>query len=145
MVRLLYEHSVSYRGYLIIPFVGGSIAGEEIYSYTLLSESGHRGRFHKVGNPSGNFSNTLEGILKAAKEHLTQHSEIDSETDYFKHRYTYRNNLIIVLRQARKVFYDHYPPGELTNIAAPKIFESESDCLTWIQQGLNSRQEPSGL
>lgn len=145
MVRLLYEYSATYRGYLIIPFVGGSIAGEEIYSYTLLSELGHRGEFHKAKNPSENFSNTIEGILKVAREHLTQYTTIDRETDYFKHRYTYRNNLIIVLRQAGKVFYDHYSPSELTNIAAPKIFKSESDCLTWIQQGLSSRQESSGL
>lgn len=145
MVRLLYEQSVIGQGYLIIPFLRGSIAGEEIYSYTLLSELGHRGRFHKAENPSEIFSNTIEGILKVAREYLTQHSEIDRDTDYFKHRYTYRNNLIIVLHQAEKVFYDHYPPHELTNIAAPKLFKSESDCLTWIQQGLNSRQEPSGL
>ncbi len=121
------------------------MAGEEIYSYTLLSELGHRGKFHKAKNPSENFSSTIEGILKIAREHLTQHTEIDRETDYFKHRYTYRNNLIVVLRQAGKVFYDHYSPSELKNIAAPKIFESESDCLTWIQQGLSSDQEPSGL
>ncbi len=114
-------------------------------SYTLLSDLGHRGRFHKADNPSETFSNTIEGILKIAREHLTQHSEINSETDYFKHRYTYRNNLIIVLHQAGKVFYDHYPPDELTNIAAPKLFKNESDCLMWIQQGFNSRQEPSGL
>ncbi len=145
MVRLLYERSVTYQGYLIIPFVGSLIAGEEIYSYTLLSELGHRGRFHNVKNPSQNFANTVEGILNIAREHLTQHLEVDSKTDYFKHRYTYRNNLIIVLHQAGKFFYDHYPPHELTNLAAPKIFESESACLIWIQQGLSSRQEPSGL
>ncbi len=145
MVRLLYEHSVTYRGYLIIPFVGGSIAGEEIYSYALLSELGHRGRFHKTANPSEEFSSRIEDMIKVAQTHLAQHSEIDDDTDYFKHRYTYRNNLIILLRQGRKVFYDHYPPSELTNIAAPKIFESESDCLTWIQQGLDLHHQPSGL
>ncbi len=145
MVRLLYENSVTHRGYLIIPFVGGSIAGEEIYSYALLSELGHRGRFHKTTNPSENFSGRIEEIIKIAQAHLVQHLEIENDTDYFNRRYTYRNNLIIVLRQGRKIFYDHYPPGDLTNIAAPKIFESESDCLTWIQQGLDLHHQPSGL
>ena len=143
MVRLLYELSVTYRGYLIIPFVGGSIAGEEIYSYALLSELGHRGQFHKATNPSEEFSGRVEDLLKIARVHIAQHSETDSDTDYFKHRYTYRNNLIIVLRQGKKVFYDHYPPSELTNIAAPKIFEGESECLTWIRQGIDFQHQPS--
>ena len=145
MARLLYENSVTYRGYLIIPFVSGSIAGEEIYSYRLLSESGHRGQFHKATNPSEEFSSRLENLIKIAQAHLAQHSDPETDTDYFQRRYTYRNNLIIVLRQGGKIFYDHYPPSELTNIAAPKIFESESACLTWIQQGLEPRHEPSGL
>ncbi len=143
MVRLLYELSITHRGYLIIPFVSGSIAGEEIYSYALLSELGHRGQFHKAANPSEEFSGRVEDLLKIARVYLARHSELDGDTDYFKHRYTYRNNLIIVLRQGRKVFYDHYPPSELTNIAAPKIFESESECLAWIQQGIDFQHQPS--
>ncbi len=145
MARLLYENSVTYQGYLIIPFSVGSIAGEDIYSYTLLSESGHRGRFHKATNPPDEFSSQIENVIKIAQTHLTHHSEIENDTDYFRCRYTYRNNLIIVLRQGRKIFYDHYPPSELTNIAAPKIFKSESECLIWIQQGLDLNHQPSGL
>ena len=143
MVRLLYENSVTCRGYLIIPFVGGSIAGKEVYSYTLLSELGHRGQFHKAANPSGEFSVRIENLIKIAQAHLAQHSDLGDDTDYFEHRYTYQNNLIIVLGQGKKVFYDHYPPSELTNLAAPKIFESESECLTWVKQGLDF-QQPSG-
>ncbi|MCY7321656.1 MAG: hypothetical protein LH660_07605 [Phormidesmis sp. CAN_BIN36] len=85
--------------------VCGSIAGEEIYSYALLSELGHRGQFRKAANPSEELSGRIEDLLKIARVHLTQHLETDSDTDYFKHRYTYRNNLILVLRQGRKVFY----------------------------------------
>ena len=103
MVRLLYETSVTYRGYLIIPFVGGSIAGEEIYSYVLPSELGHGGQFHREANPSEEFSGRVEDLVKIAQAHLAQYLEID-DIDYFKHRYNYRNSLIIVLRKGRKVF-----------------------------------------
>ena len=47
--------------------------------------------------------------------------------------------------QQRQVFYDHYPLVELINIAAPKIFESESECLAWIHQGLDFQHQSSGL
>lgn len=40
MSRLLYEKSVSYKGYLIIPFVFGIANSQSIYSYKLLSELG---------------------------------------------------------------------------------------------------------
>jgi hypothetical protein len=47
--------------------------------------------------------------------------------------------LIIVFKEGGKYFYDHYPPELLNNIAAPKLFTSEYECLNWIQQGLDGR------
>ncbi|HCF29927.1 MAG TPA: hypothetical protein DEV81_22615, partial [Cyanobacteria bacterium UBA11049] len=69
-------------------------------------------------------------------------SDIISDRDSFKSRYTYRNNLIIILEISGKYFYDHYPPDNLNNIAAPRIFSSEAECINWIKQGLErSRQD----
>jgi hypothetical protein len=138
MNRLLYEHSTSYEGHLIIPFVFGAIDQQTIYSYKLLSELGHKGELHKLENPAGMYANSLSSIITIAKEHLDYHSDVDSKQDYFKNRYTYQNHLIIILRQGEKYFYDHYPPHELNNIAAPKIFASERECLKWIKQGLSA-------
>lgn len=45
MSRLLYESSVSYKGYLIIPFVFNQVDGNDIYSYKLLAEIGYRSRY----------------------------------------------------------------------------------------------------
>ena len=69
------------------------------------------------------------GIINIAKEHLSANPPDTESTrqygvDHFKHRYTYRHNLIIVAAAQGKVFYDHYPPFELCNIAAPRIFAS---------------------
>jgi hypothetical protein len=137
MSKLLYEKSVSYKGYLIIPFVFGMADGQSIYSYKLLSQLGHKGKFHKSENPVSLYSNTVEGIVAIAKEHLDENSPVVSPDDYFKHRYTYRNNLIIVYEVSGKYFYDHYNSDSLNNIAAPKIFKSEYDCICWIKQGLD--------
>lgn len=137
MSRLLYEKSVSYKGYLIIPFVFGIADGQSIYSYKLLSELGHKGKFHKSENPAGIYSSSLEESLAVAKEHLAQNSEVVSSDDYFKLRYTYRNNLIIVYETGGKYFYDHYKPDQLNNVAAPTIFKSEQECISWIKQGLD--------
>jgi hypothetical protein len=142
MSRLLYEHSVSHCGYLIIPYQHGAIDAQSIYSYKLLSEFGHKGRFHKADNPAGLYSSSIAGIMAIAQEHLSQQLNCNSQTDYFKRRYTYRNTLIIVFHQAGKYFYDHYPPEDLHNIAAPKIFATEADCLNWIKQGLD-RHHPN--
>ncbi len=142
MSRLLYEHSVSYEGHLIIPFVYGTIDSQTIYSYKLLSELGHNGELHKLENPAGMYANSLNGIIDIAEEHLEYHSDVDSKQDYFRNRYTYQNNLVIVLEQAGKFFYDHYPPNELNNIAAPKLFDTERKCLDWIKQGLD-RNSPN--
>lgn len=135
--RFLYEKSVSYNGHLIVPFILTIVESKNIYSYTLLSELGHKGKFHKLENPAGICANTVEGIIEVAKEHLDENSDIAAQDDYFKCRYTYRDNLIIVYQEAGKYFYDHYPPSKLNNIAAPKIFLSEGDCLNWIKQGLD--------
>jgi len=139
MRRLLYENSVSYKGHLIIPFVFG-MANGDIYSYTLLSELGHKGKFHKVENPAGIYSSRIAAIIDVAKEHLDEHSDIVSMGDYFKSRYVYRDNLIIVYQLSEKYFYDHYKPESLNNVAAPKIFTSDRECINWIKQGLDSSQ-----
>ena len=140
MSQLLYDKSVSYKGNLIIPFVFTRAEGQSIYSYKLLSELGHKGKFHKSENPVGRYSTTVEGIVAIAKEHLDKNSPAVSRDDYFKRRYTYRNNLIIVYELSGKYFYDHYKPDSLNNIAAPKIFKSESECICWIKQRLDGSQ-----
>ncbi len=137
MNRLLYEKSVSYKGYLIIPFVYEIADEQSVYSYKLLSELGRKGRFHTSDNPANLYSNSLERLIDVAKEHLAANAEAVSEVDYFKHRYTYRNNLIIVHEAAAKYFYDHYKPDDLNNIAAPKLFKSEYECISWIKRGLD--------
>lgn len=142
MSRLLYEYSIIHQGHLIIPFVYGLANQEEIYSYHLLSELGCRGNFHKVQNPAGFYASNVYRIIDIAKEHLDEYSDVVDSLDLFKIRYTYLQNLIIISQLAGKYFYDHYPPNELRNIAAPKIFPSEIDCINWVKQGLDrSRTE----
>ena len=143
MSRLFYEKSVSYKGHLIIPFVFGMADANLIYSYKLLSELGHKGKFHKIENPSGIYSSGIDSIIDIAKEYLEKNSDIITSVDYFKRRYTYRQNLIIIYERAGKYFYDHYKPEQLNNVAAPKIFKSEQDCISWIKQGLD-RSDISG-
>jgi hypothetical protein len=72
-----------------------------------------------------------------AREHLKENSDVISSLDYFKCRYTYKENLIIIYEELGKYFYDHYKPDNLNNLAAPKLFQSEQDCLSWIKQGLD--------
>ncbi|MBD2534292.1 hypothetical protein H6G97_34145 [Nostoc flagelliforme FACHB-838] len=139
MSRLIYESSVSYKGYLIIPFVFGKADGYEIYSYKLLSEIGHKSQFHKAENPAGIYGSCVSNIIDIAKEHITKNLEFVHRGDSFKSRYVYRNNLIIIFQEADKYFYDHYPPELLNNIAAPKLFKSEYECLSWIKQGFDGR------
>ncbi len=139
MSRLLYESSVSYKGYLIIPFVFGKLDNYEIYSYKLLSEIGNRSQFHKAENPAAIYGSSVSNIVDIAKEHIDQNLEFVSRGDSFKSRYIYRNNLIIISQEGDKSFYDHYPPELLNNIAAPKLFKSEYECLSWIKQGLNGQ------
>jgi hypothetical protein len=137
MSRLLYENSISYKGHLIIPFIFEIADRQVIYSYKLLSELGHRGKFHKSENPAGIYSNSIDNIIDVAREHLDKESDIVSNVEYFKRRYTYQNNLIIIYEGAGKYFYDHYKPEALNNVAAPKIFKSEQDCINWIKQGVD--------
>ncbi|MBW4563042.1 MAG: hypothetical protein KME32_18210 [Mojavia pulchra JT2-VF2] len=139
MSRLLYESSVSYKGYLIIPFVFGKADSYEIYSYKLLAEIGHKSQFHKAENPAGIYGSSIINIIDIAKEHIDQKSDFVSNGDSFKSRYIYRHNLIIVSHEEDKYFYDHYPPELLNNIAAPKLFKSEYECLNWIKQGIDGR------
>ncbi|MGF1937913.1 MAG: hypothetical protein RM347_026615 [Nostoc sp. ChiQUE02] len=139
MSRLLYERSVSYKGYLIIPFVFGKVDNYDIYSYRLLSEIGHRSQFHKAENPAGIYGSGVSNIVDIAKEHIDQNSEFVHRGDSFKSRYIYQNNLIIIFQEGDKYFYDHYPPELLNNIAAPKLFTSEYECLSWIKQGFDRR------
>ncbi|MEH2205628.1 MAG: hypothetical protein V7K53_16355 [Nostoc sp.] len=139
MSRLLYENSVSYKGYLIIPFVFGKADNYEIYSYKMLSEIGHKSKFHKAENPAEIYGSDVSNIIDIAKEHIDKNSEFVHRGDSFKSRYVYRNNLIIIFQEGDKYFYDHYPPELLNNIAAPKLFKSEYECLNWIKQGFDGR------
>ncbi|RCJ39353.1 hypothetical protein A6769_06170 [Nostoc punctiforme NIES-2108] len=139
MSRLLYEKSVSYQGYLIIPFIFGKADNYEIYSYKMLSEIGHTSKFHKAENPAEIYGSDANNIIDIAKEHIDQNFEFVHRGDSFKSRYVYRNNLIIIFQEGDKYFYDHYPPELLNNIAAPKLFKSEYECLNWIKQGFGGR------
>jgi hypothetical protein len=169
MSRLIYENSVSYRGYLVIPFacnkigdasIGNgshdtlkgirakcdtpkeSLRDRKIYSYKLIAENGSRNKLHKVENPTGFYGHSIESIIEIAKEYIDRYLidknlELVNMDDAFKNRYTYRNNLIIVSQEAGKYYYNQYPPESLNNIAAPKIFKSEFDCISWIKQGVD--------
>ncbi|MGB3208369.1 MAG: hypothetical protein WBB28_25570 [Crinalium sp.] len=144
MSLLLYEKSVSYREHLIIPFVYSLIQEQNIYSYKLLSARGYKDQFHKSENPAAIYSGSIEGIIEIAQEHLNQHSEVKEQVDSFKSRYTYQNNLVIIYECAGKYFYDHYKSEDLTNVAAPKIFLSEYECIRWVKEGLdNSKATPN--
>ena len=137
----IYEKSVSYLGYLIVPFVFSRVGGEFIYSYALLSDRGYQGKFHQGENPAKLYANSIEGIITISRQHLDIFVEKKPKTDYFCDRYTYLNNLIIIHCEGGKCFYDHYSPKELRNIAAPKLFLSVQDCIHWVKSGLDN---PSG-
>lgn len=137
MSRLLYEKSVSYKGHLIIPFVLAIANSQSIYSYKLLSELGHKGKFHKAENPPGLFADNVEKIIKIAKDYLNENYDVVSGGDYFQSRYTYRDDLIIIYHEGGKYFYDHYKPESLNNVAAPKLFASEYECINWVKSGLD--------
>ena len=148
--RLLYEKSVSFKGFLIIPLTHSRLNGETLYTYKLLADIGHKSSLHRADNPAGLCSRTIEGIIKIAKEHLNANPPGAEFTgrygvDHFRRRYTYRDNLIIVAEAQGKVFYDHYPPFELRNIAAPKIFTSQQNCIQWVKRGLDQNQPHSQI
>jgi hypothetical protein len=137
MSRFLYEKSVCYQGHLIVPFVFGMIANQPLYSYKLLSELGRKGKFHQAENPANIYSSSTDEIIKVAKAHLDENSDVVQSLDLFKFRYTYRGNLIIIANLAGKYFYDHYPADTLKNIAAPRLFQTEQDCINWVKEGLD--------
>jgi hypothetical protein len=141
--RYLYEKSVSYQGHLIIPFVRSRVNRQPVYSYALLAELGHKGLFDQAENPNQLYSCHLKRVIEIAQKHLEDFfGVVKSPHDYFQNRYTYRHNLIIVHEEMGKFFYDHYLPKVLKNIAAPKIFESETECIDWVKQGID-RNAPS--
>ena len=133
--RFLYEKSVTYQECLIIPFVYSCIDGQNVYSYALLSEQGYTSLLHQAENPARLYSCKIAGIIAIAKQHLDNQVTLEGSR-YFRRRYTYNHNLIIIHREANKCFYDHYAPTKLVNIAAPKIFNSTSDCIEWVKSGL---------
>jgi len=133
--RFLYEKSVTYQECLIIPFVYSCVDGQEIYSYVLLSEQGYTSILHQAENPAKLYSNDLPGIIAIAQQHIDTQVTLEG-SNYFRQRYTYNDNLIIIHQEANKCFYDHYAPSKLANIAAPKIFNSPVDCVEWVKSGL---------
>ena len=140
MNRFLYEKSVSYQGYLIIPFLLAKVSGEFIYSDVLLSEQGYEDELHKAKNPTQVCSNTLTGIVEIAQQYLNENSIHLGEDNYFDKRYTYQNTLIIIHYEGKRCFYDHYPSDELRNIAAPTLFLNADSCIDWIKTRLDRRQ-----
>ena len=135
----LYEKSVIHHECLIIPFVFSRIDSKNIYSYALLSEQGYTSILHQAENPAKLYSNELEGIMAIAKQHLDTQVTLEGSR-YFYQRYTYNHNLIIIHQEAGRCFYDHYAPNKLVNIAAPKIFDRATDCIKWIESGLQRNQ-----
>ncbi len=133
--RFLYEKSVVYQECLIIPFIFSCVDGQDIYSYALLSEQGYTSILHQAKNPAQLYSNKVQDIIAIAKQHLDSQITLEG-SGYFQQRYTYNHNLIIIHQEGNKCFYDHYAPGKLINIAAPKIFSSALDCIAWVKSGL---------
>ena len=139
MNRYLYEKSVAHRGFLIIPFVAGNVSGRQLYSYILLAGYGYQHKWHKCENPAGYFTEDVYDVLQAAKKHLDKAEAVGGAEQHFRHRYTYLNNLVVLYKAAGKYYYDHYAPYGLNNIAAPKLFATEQDCIEWIRLGLLRR------
>jgi hypothetical protein len=133
--RFLYEKSVTHLECLIIPFVHSYVDGQEIYSYALLCEQGYTSILHQAENPAKLYSGKIQEIIAIAQQHLDTQITLEG-SDYFRQRYTYHHNLIIIHQQGNKCFYDHYAPTKLVNIAAPKIFSNTSDCINWVRCGL---------
>jgi hypothetical protein len=133
--RFLYEQSVTHQECLIIPFVHSYVDAQDIYSYALLCEQGYTSILHQAENPAKLYSGKIREIIAIAQQHLDTQVTLEG-TDYFRQRYTYNHNLIIIHQQGDKCFYDHYAPSKLVNIAAPKIFSSASDCIDWVKLGL---------
>ena len=137
--RFLYEKSVTYQECLIIPFAYSCVDGQNIYSYALLSEQGYTSVLHQAENPAKLYSSEIKEIIAIAQQHIDTQVTLEG-SHYFRQRYTYNHNLIIIHQEGNKCFYDHYAPGKLVNIAAPKIFANTLDCIDWVKQGLKRNQ-----
>ena len=137
--RFLYEKSVTYQECLIIPFTYSYVDGQNIYSYALLSEQGYTSVLHQAENPAKLYSSEITEIIVIAQQHLDTQVTLEG-SHYFRQRYTYNHNLIIIHQEGNKCFYDHYAPSKLVNIAAPKIFANALDCIDWVKQGLKPNQ-----
>jgi hypothetical protein len=133
--RFIYEKSATHQDCLIIPFVYSYVDGQDIFSYALLSEQGYTSILHQAENPAKLYSAEIEGIMAIAQQHIDTQVTLEG-TDYFRQRYTYNHNLIIIHQQGNKCFYEHYAPSKLVNIATPKIFSSVADCINWVKLGL---------
>jgi len=133
--RFLYEKSAIYQECLIVPFVYSYVDAQDIYSYALLSEQGYTSILHQAENPAKLYSGEKKDISAIAKQHIDTQVTLEG-SHYFRQRYIYNNNLIIIHQEANKCFYDHYAPSKLVNIAAPKIFASPVDCVEWVKSGL---------
>lgn len=143
MPRFIYEKSVSYRGYLIIPFVLARFEQQSVYSYGLLSQLGDRGDHHRAMNPASLCSDRLEEVVHIAKGHLQRVSGYEGKFDYFKYRYTYHQHLFVIHGDGGRWYYDHYLPDRLNNVAAAKMFASHSHCTTWVKQEFDRHHYPT--
>ncbi|MEL6579369.1 MAG: hypothetical protein AAFQ14_06435 [Cyanobacteria bacterium J06621_12] len=133
--RFLYEKSVTYQECLVIPFLHSYLDDQDIFSYALLSEQGYTSVLHQAENPAKLYANDLPGIIATAQQHIDTQVTLEG-SHYFRQRYTYDHNLIIIHQEGNRCFYDHYAPTKLVNIAAPKIFASPVDCVEWVTSGL---------
>jgi hypothetical protein len=140
--QYLYEKLAFHYGYLVIPFKCGMISGADVYSYQLLCAFERQGQFNREVNPTEEYSASVERVMAIAQTFLAHHSDLSSVTNYVQQRYIYQGNLILISQIAGKYFYDHYAPYNLTNIAAPRLFEDEADCITWVKQGIDRFHPP---
>lgn len=140
--QYLYEKLAFHCGYLVIPFQCSMISGADLYSYRLLGAFERQGRFHEAVNPTEEYAGSVERVMAIAQTFLEHHSDLPSATTYVQQRYVYQGNLILISEIAGKYFYDRYPPDRLQNLAAPKLFEDEDNCITWVKQGIDRLHLP---
>jgi hypothetical protein len=140
--RYLYEKLALHYGYLVIPFQCGTISGADLYSYQLLCAFERQGQFNREVNPTEEYSASVERVVAIAQAFLEVHSDLPSDINYVQQRYVYKDNLILISQIAGQYFYDHYPPDKLTNLAAPRLFETEADCIDWVKQGIDRIHPP---
>jgi hypothetical protein len=143
--RYLYEKLALHYGYLVIPFQCGTISGADLYSYQLLCAFERQGRFNREVNPTEEYSASVERVVAIAQTFLATHSDLPAAINYVQERYVYQGNLILISQIAGQYFYDHYPPDTLTNLAAPRLFETEADCIAWVKQGIDQIHSPVAI